>query len=119
MDKYNLHSTFEINRHIDPIEEANKRYAEKLKVSRTIPAYDSRRIELFSQMNSQTDLALKACGIDFIKKVCSIDQELAHNILSIFSQAVENANFDDVEMSFRKIVAAKYEEEEKNNYRRR
>lgn len=119
MDKYNLYSTFEINKHVDPIEEANKRYTEKLKVSRTIPAYDSRRFELFSQMNSQPDLALKACGLDFIKRICSIDQELAHNILSIFSQAVEKDNFDDVEMSFRKIVAAKYDEEDKNNYRKR
>ena len=119
MDKYNLHSTFEINKHIDPIEEANKRYAEKLKVSRTKPVYDSRRLELFSQMDSQPDLALKACGLDFIKQICSIDQELAHNILSIFSQAVEKDNFDEVEMSFRKIVYKKLEEEEKNNYRRK
>ena len=119
MDKYNLHSTFEINKQIDPIEEANKRYAEKLKVSRPIPFYDSRKIELFSEMNSQTDLALKACGLDFIKRICSIDQELAHNILSIFSQAVEKNNFDDVEMNFRKIVYKKLEEEEKIQYRRR
>ena len=119
MDKYNLHSTFEINRHIDPIEEANRRYADKLKVNRIKPVYDSRRYELFSQMDSQTDLALKACGFDFIKKVCSIDQELAHNILSILSQAVEKDNFEDVEMNFRKLVYKKLEEEEKNNYRTR
>ena len=119
MDKYNLHSEVEISKHIDPIEEANKRYAEKLKVNKTKPVYDSRRFELLSQMNNQYDLALKACGLDFIKQICSIDQELAHNILSIFSQAVERDNFDEVEMSFRKIVATKYDEEEKNNYRRR
>ena len=116
MEKYNLNSTYEIEKHIDPLEEANKRYAEKLKIERTKPAYDSRRLELFSQMDSQTDLALKACGLDFIKSICSIDQELAHNILSIFSQAVEKDNFDDVEMSFRKIVYKKLEEE-KNNHR--
>jgi hypothetical protein len=119
MDKYNLHATFEINKHTDPIEEANKRYAEKLKVNRTKPVYDSRRFELFSEMDSQPDLALKACGLDFIKRICSIDQELAHNILSILSQAVEKDNFDDVEMNFRKLVYKKLAEEEKNNYRRR
>ena len=119
MDKYNLHSAFEINKQIDPIEEANKRYAEKLKVEKTIPVYDSRRLELYSEMNTQHDLALKACGLDFIKRICSIDQELAHNILSILSQAVEKDNFDDVDMSFRKLVYKKLEEEEKNSYRKR
>jgi len=114
MDKYNLHSTFDINKHIDPIEEANRRYAEKLKVSRTKPVYDSRRLELFSEMFSHPDLALKACGLDVIKRICSIDQELAHNILSIFAQAVEKDNFDDVEMSFRKLVYKKLEEEQNN-----
>ena len=117
MDK--LYSIYDINTHIDPIEEANKRYAENLKVRRTKAAYDSRRFELFSEMDSQTDLALKACGFDFIKRICSIDQELAHNILSILSQAVEKNNFDDVEMSFRRLVIKKLEEEEKNPYRRR
>ena len=119
MDKYNLQRMLEINKQIDPIEEANKRYAEKLKVEKTIPVYDSRRLELYSEMDTQHDLALKACGLDFIKRICSIDQELAHNILSIFSQAVEKDNFDDVDMSFRKLVYKKLEEEEKNAYRKR
>lgn len=114
MDKYKLYSTFDINKNVDPIEEANKRYAEKLKTRKTIPVYDSRRLELYSEMDSQHDLALKACGLDFIKRICSIDQELAHNILSIFSQAVEKDNFDEVEMSFRKLVYKKLEEEEIN-----
>ena len=119
MDNYTLRSAFEVDKHIDPVAEANKRYEENLKVKKTKPVYDSRKLELFSEMDSQPVLALKACGLDFIKRICSVDQELAHNILSIFSQAVENDNFNDVEMSFRRIVAAKYDEEVKNNYRRR
>ena len=114
MEKYDLHSVAGINTDIDPIEEANKRYAEKLKVMRTIPVYDSRKFELFNEMASEPDLALKACGLDFIKRICSIDQELAHNILSLFSQAVENANFDNVEMNFRKLVYKKLDEEQNN-----
>ena len=114
MEKYNFHTT-ESNTHIDPIEEANRRYAEKLKVERTIPAYDYRRLELLREMASQYDLALNACGLEFIKNLCSIDQELAHNILSILSQAVEKDNFEDVEMNFRKIVYKKLEEEEINS----
>jgi len=119
MDKYDLHFVSEINKHIDPIEEANKRYAEKLKVAKTIPAYDSRRLELYSEISSHYDLALKACGLDFIKKICSIDQELAHNILSIFSQAVEKDNFDDVEMSFRKLAYKKLEDEQNHKHKYR
>ena len=108
---------FQDNIKIDPIEEANRRYIEKIKVQRPIPVYDSRKLELLTQMNNQIDSALNACGFDFIRKICSIDQELAHNILSIFSQAVEKNNFDDVEMSFRRIIAKKLDEEEKNSYK--
>ena len=111
MDKYNFQSSTGINTTIDPIEEANKRYAEKLKVERTKPVFDSRKIELLNQMDNEPDLALKAAGLDFFKTVCSIDQELAHNILSILSQAVENDNFADVEMSFRKLIIRKTEEQ--------
>lgn len=119
MDKYDLNLSYELDKHTDLIEEANKRYAEKLKVMRTIPVYDSRKFDLFSEMSNDPDLALKACGLDFIKKICSIDQELAHNILSIFSQAVENDSFDDVEMSFRKLVYKKLEEEQNNKHKYR
>lgn len=115
MNKYDfeIHTTH-TNR-LDPIEEANKRYAEKLKVQRTIAAYDSRKLELLMELDGQPELALKACGFDFIKTVCSIDQELAHNFLSILSQAVENDNFEDVDLNFRKIIFQKLEEEEKNS----
>lgn len=119
MNGYDLYSQNGINQDIDPIEEANKRYEENVKVIKTIPVYDSRRFELFSEMAEQPDLALKTCGLDFIKRICSIDQELAHNILSIFSQAVENDNFNGIEMNLRKLVYKKLDEEEKNNYRKR
>ena len=115
MEKYNFQTYTTYSDKIDPIEEANKRYAEKLKVQKTIPVYDSRKLELLKQMDSQSDLALNACGLDFIKTVCSIDQELAHNILSILSQAVENDNFEDVKMAFRRLIFKKLEEEEKNS----
>lgn len=114
MEKYNFNTT-DKSTHIDPVEEANRRYAEKLKVERTVPAYDYRKLELFTQMANEYELALNACGLEFIKNLCSIDQELAHNILSILSQAVENDNFENVEMSFRKIIYKKLEEEEINS----
>ena len=111
MDKYNFQQIKYVDEYIDPIEEANKRYAEKLRVAKPKPVYDSRKEELLRQLDSEPTLALKAAGLDFIKRICSIDQELAHNILSIFSQAVENDNFDEIEMNFRKIVAKKIREE--------
>lgn len=110
MDKYHFEPLTH-NGIIDPIEEANRRYEEKIKNRTAKPVYDSRKEELLKQMDVEYDLALKAAGLDFFKRVCSIDQELAHNILSIFSQAVENNDFDEVEMSFRKIVAKKIDEE--------
>ena len=119
MDKYNFDTYITHNTKPDPIQEANKRYAEKLKVQRTIPAYDSRKLELLMELDGQPKLALNACGFDFIKTISSIDQELAHNFLSILSQAVENNNFEDVEMNFRKIIFKKLEEEEKNSVKYR
>ena len=118
MDRHLYNFPTTINKIIDPIEEANKRYAEKLKVERTKPVYDSRKTELLTQLDADYDLALKTCGLELIKRICIIDQELAHNILSIFAQAVENDNFDDVEMNFRKLIARKIDEE-KGIYRQR
>ena len=114
-DKYTFHNVDRANGQMDLIEEANKRYSEKFKIYKTKNMYDSRRFELFSEMDSQPDLALKACGLDFIKQICSIDQQLAHNILSLFSQAVEKDNFSDVEINFKKIVERKLELEEINS----
>ena len=118
MEKYNFQPLTTVDIHTNIVEEANKRYSEKIKVTRPKPVYDSRKLELLEQMDSQYELALTSCGFDFIKRICSIDQKLAHNILSIFSQAVENDNFDDVEMCFRKLIAMNLEEEKKpNKYR--